>query len=384
MKAPISKPWLVAGTVMVAVAAAALAPTMAHAASDGGPDASPATTVTTVATQLNVPRGIVYDPAGRRVLVAESGVAAADTGPCTTGGQSGLCFGATGSVFSYSLASGSSSRIVTGLPAFSNAAGQFVQGLEDLSLYRGQLTGVFSLSGTTAARAQLGPGAADLGQAVVFGPHGSLRPVADVAAKEAHLYGPDATSNPFGVTTGPFGMLIANAYGTPAAGTLYGGNDILQLRGRSLSQLVAFPQRTLAADPSEVVNSAPDVVIPGPGGAFYVGELTAYPYYPSAADIWRVVPGHAPTLVASGLTKVIDMAFDSQGRLLILESGKRDMAPALLRLNRDGTLTNIPVAGLNVPGGLAITGRDTLYITNNSGGVGGDGQLLKVTVSGGV
>ncbi len=76
-----------------------------------------------------------------------------------------------------------------------------------------------------------------------------------------------------------------------------------------------------------------------PDGAFYVGELTSYPYNAGAADVWRVVPGQKPTVYASGLSKIIDIAFDPQGRLLVLETGGRVAPTALVRINRDGTQT---------------------------------------------
>ena len=75
----------------------------------------------------------------------------------------------------------------------------------------------------------------------------------------------------------------------------------------NLSQLVAFPVRTFDGNS---VDSAPATVVQGPDGAFYVGELTRYPYYAGAADVWRVVPGQKPTVYASGLSKYIDIAFD--------------------------------------------------------------------------
>jgi hypothetical protein len=375
---------------LLAAAAAALATAFLlpgrAAAVAGTPDSGfttgPGTTVQVAATGLNVPRSLVYDREHNRLLIAEAGVAAGNTGPCAAGDAPSICYGATGSVYSFSLdPNGKSGRIITGLPSFSNAAKNFVQGLDGLSLYHGKLTGAFSLSGTVATRTGLGPGAADLGQAVVFGPSGQVTPIADVAALEAKLYGPQAASSPWGVTTGAFGTLIADSDGTPAAGSLYGGNDVLWLRHGDLTQLVAFPQRTLAGTPADTVLASPDAVVQGPDGAFYVGELTSYPYYPGSARIWRVVPGQAPTVYASGLSKVIDFAFDSQGRLLVLENGGRLSPAQLVRVAKDGTQT-VLVGGLNAPDGLVAVNDHTYYVSNIGGGTGGDGQLLKVTVSG--
>lgn len=340
------------------------------------------TTVQVVATGLNVPRGLVYDPESQRLLIAEAGVAAGDTGPCATGaGDIAVCYGGTGSVYSFALNGGRSYRVITGLPSTSDTGQHFVKGLEDLSLFRGKLSGVFGLSGTPATRTGLGPGAAALGQAVVFGRFGSIIPIADVATKETQLYNADMVSDPYGIATGKFGTLIANPSGAPVPDSDYGGNDVLQLKNGNLTQLVAFPARAPAADPSGQIESQPTTVTQGPGGAFYVGELTSYPYYPGEARVWRVVPGQAPTVFASGFSKIIDIAFDSRGRLLVLESGGRLSPAQLIRVDRDGTQTVLASTGLTDPGGLAVVNDHTFYVTNNSGGTGGDGQLLKISVS---
>jgi hypothetical protein len=374
---------MITGAV-AALSITTLIPGRAAAVTKAGHSDSVTVTMQTVATGLNVPRGLVYDPQHNRLLIAEAGVAADDNGPCAAADGGGtLCYGDSGSVYSYSLApGGQSGRIITGLPSEANPAKNFVKGLEGLSLFHGQLTGVFSLSGTLATRTGLGPGAADLGQAVTFGPNGSVTPIADVAAKEAQLYGTNAATDLWGVTTGYYGTVIANEDGTPAPGTLYGGNDILQLNNGNLTQMVAFPQRVSAPNGNATIESAPDTVVQGPDGAFYVGELTSYPYYNGAADIWRVVPGQTPTLFASGFTKVGDLAFTPSGQLLVLEQGHQDTSGSLVMIAPNGTQTTLASTGLVNPVGVAVVNNNTFYVTNVSGGVGGDGELLKITVSG--
>lgn len=365
-----------------ALSATVLIPGRAAAVATARHSDTPTTTLQVVATGLNVPRGLVYDREHNRLLIAESGVAAGNNGPCApVGSNQSLCYGATGSVYSFPLGqNGAPGRIVTGLPSISDSGKKFVKGLEGLSLFRGRLSGVFSLSGPLATRTGLGPGAADLGQAVVFGPGGTVTPIADIAAKEAQLYGADMVSDPWGISTGDFGTLVANSEGTPPSGSEFGGNDILQLKGGDLTQMVAFPQRV---DQNGVVEAGPATVVRGPDGAFYVGELTGFPYYVGEARIWRVVPGQAPTVLVSGLTKVIDIAFDSRGRMLVLEVGKQHLNGALIRIDRDGTQTVLASTGLTDTGGLAVVNDHTFYITNFTGGVGGDGQLVKITVNDG-
>lgn len=373
-----------AAATTAALSTTALLPGKAAAVTSGRHSDPVTTTVQVVATGLNVPKGLVYDREHQRLLIAEAGVAAGDTGPCAPGGGifSGgtMCYGATGSVYSFSLApNGQSGRIVTGLPSISNPAQQFVFGLHDLSLFGGRLRGVFGMFGTTAMRTALGPGAADLGQVVAFGKSGRVTPIADVAALEAQLNGNQAQSNPYGIATGEFGTLIANE-GVPSVGNV-GGDDVLRLKDGTLTQLVAFPPRAPAADPNATVDPVPSSVVQGPDGAFYVSELTSFPTtYVGEARVWRVVPGQAPTVFASGFTTIADIAFDSQGRLLVAQLGPQT---ALIRVNKDGTRTLLASTQLDDPGGIAVINDHTFYVTNNSGGVGGDGQLLKITLSGG-
>ncbi len=53
----------------------------------------------------------------------------------------------------------------------------------------------------------------------------------------------------------------------------------------------------------------------GPDGAWYVSELTGFPFIEGAARIWRIAPGHKPKVWATGLTNVTSMALGRQEAL---------------------------------------------------------------------
>jgi hypothetical protein len=342
-------------------------------------------TIQVVASGLNAPRGLVYDRWTGQVLVAESGVAAGNNGPCAAGeGGTELCYGATGSILDYSTFTGRTHELFTGLASESDTGKTFVLGLHDISLSDGKLTGVFGLLGTPTTRTGLGPGAADMGQLVNFGRDGKVKPIADIASYETAVYGTDEESDPYGVTTGDFGTYISNAGGHAVFGNV-GGNDLLKVTHGKLTTVAAFPQRVPAENPNDIVESVPTDVVRGPDGAFYVGELTGYPYYVGEARVWRVVPGHAPTIYAEGFTNIIDLAFDSRGRLLVLEIAKNgllatDQTGAIIRVDRNGKQTLLASTGMTNPGGIAVVNDHTFYVTNNTSGIGGDGQLLKVHI----
>jgi hypothetical protein len=135
--------------------------------------------------------------------------------------------------------------------------------------------------------------------------------------------------------------------------------------------------------------------VQGPDGAFYVGELTGAAAwdYPGEARIWRVVPGQPPAVFATGFHTIVDLVFDSQGRLIVLETAPNPFDTEgegeLLRLEPDGSRTVIfgpgdgPVtsAVLN-PGGVALVGDNTFYVTTEIASCCSIGQLLRIQVTG--
>ena len=81
--------------------------------------------------------------------------------------------------------------------------------------------------------------------------------------------------------------------------------------------MLPFPIATLPFPPFSQVpaDPVPTSVVKGPDGAFYVSQLTGFPFTPGVANIWRLVPGQTPTVYASGLTNMTDLAFGPDGSL---------------------------------------------------------------------
>jgi sugar lactone lactonase YvrE len=321
------------------------------------------------------------------VLVAEAGIGAGDTGPCGLG-EATLCFGATGSVFQYNLHNGAGRRIITGLPSEATTDGSTVLGLAALSRTGHHLNGVFNLLGTPDTRAAEGPAAGPLGTVARLHRSGKVSPFGDIANYEIQQYGANEESDPYDLIQVHGGTVVANAGGHAVFGNV-GGNDLLFVnRHGQVSTIAAFPQRIPAENPKDIVESVPTAVVQGPDGAFYVGELTGFPYYVGEARVWRVVPGHAPTIFAQGFTNIISMAVDHHGRLIVAEIAEHsllnaDQTGALIRINHDGSQRVLASTGLTNPGGVAVGANDhTFYVTNFTQGNGGTGQLLKVIVHG--
>ena len=383
----------------VALAMAVLPPGVAGAAKpDQGFKVK--TTIQVVAQGLDTPRGVFYDKGTKRVLVAEAG----EGGPSSqAGGTCGAanggaiyCLGMTGAVYAYSTMSGSGSRIAEGLASIANynadgSVKRSVLGIHDVAVRQGTLHGVFGLSGRQFFRdGELGPDAIALSQTVTISQSGVVTPYGDLVAYEEqhnpHFGSPNEIidADPYGMAVGSYGTVVADA----------AGNDLLRVNpDGSIDLLAVFANRDVP-EFNDFIESVPTSVAQGPDGAFYVGELTGFPYYKGKAVVWRVVPGQAPTVYASGFTNIADLTFDDKGRLVVLEMAKEGLfagAPnhngdtvtgRLVRVEKNGSHTTLATTGLSNPGGVAYTGKGVYYVTNGTTGVGDTGELLKITVKG--
>ena len=74
------------------------------------------------------------------------------------------------------------------------------------------------------------------------------------------------------------------------------------------------------------MQAVPTAAAKGPDGAIYVSQLTGFPFPVGGASIWRIVPGHAPTKYATGLTNVTDLAFGRDGSLYAVQITDQGLA----------------------------------------------------------
>ncbi|RZU49444.1 hypothetical protein EV385_1194 [Krasilnikovia cinnamomea] len=366
--------WL---TVLMAAATVAVIASPAPAS----PRASgaPAIRIDVLATGLDNPRGLALGPGGL-ILVTEAG--RAGVGPCVIGGAGAeFCLSATGAVTA--IQHGRQSRIVTGLPSLGTRDASEVLGPHDIAYTSAGLLVTLGLGTDPARRASLGRAGALTGQIVRLTKYGPRR-FADLAAFE-RVNNPDQgqpgtgpDSNPYGLAPAPGGVVATDA----------GGNDLLRIdrKGR-ISTLAVFPVRpTPGPGGAEIpMHFVPTTVVRGPDGAYYVGQLTGFPFPVGGAKVWRVVPGAAPTVYASGFTNIIDIAFDRRGRLIVLEITKNGLlsgspAGALTRVERNGTHTELASAGLVTPTSVAV-GADGSFYVSNKGTLVGVGEVLRIRTS---
>lgn len=381
-----------------AVAAVGLTLVAATTTSPGvaAPGAAPPSDAawTTVATGLDNPRLLSWS--NDRLYVAESG--RGGSGACIPNPEdpeSSVCLGRSGAVTRVILpAKGrpTQKRVITGLPSLAGPGGAQATGPADVVVKGHRWWVTVGLGGTTDQRSHLGRDAARLGTVVtgVLAHRKGRKRVkawsrisADLAAFEGR-YDPDGEgndSNPTGLASVRGGLAVTDS----------GGNDVVLRDARSrLSLISTLPSRMVPAPPflppGEIpMQSVPTSVVQGPDGAYYVSELTGFPFPTDGAVVWRIpADTGTPEVHASGLTAVTDLAW-YRGHLYVVQLVDRGLLSAdpeagvpegsLRRIEADGSST-VVTEGLPAPYGVAFRGG-AAYVTTCTL-CPGDGSVVKV------
>jgi len=347
--------------------------------------------VSVVASHLNNPRGLSPGPGGGLYL-AEAGSGGAS---CVSGGEQGTtCIGLTGS-FDLVTRHGVE-RLVSGLISGSGPGGVGAEGPVSVSRGpSGQFYGLFGLNSNevpppgaipydlrAAALDQLG----HLVQGRGYRPIGDVSDVGDqdyawtvTRTRLAPHDFPDA--NPNGVLVSGGHRYVVDA----------GANLLADVRRDGTIRVLAF----FGVPKGWQSDSVPTCVARGPDGALYVGELLGGFYSPGHARIWRVVPGHAPRVWATGLTAVQGCGFGRDGAFYATEFqvGGLDEGPTanpagdVVRIDRRGHRTHLGVGKLFYPSGFAAGSDGAIYVSNcsiaPSGGMGpqlcpSGGQVVRI------
>ena len=344
--------------------------------------------VSVIATGLNNPRGLNFGADGA-LYVAEAG--SGGVGPCGPGPEGNRCYGTSGSITRIDPQDDSATRVLMNLPSLASPDGSFATGIHDLS-FQGLGNTVFTTgfgghpSDRTANFGAAGMGFARLGRMNALGKVALIHDLGGYEM-ENNPTGDEVDSNPYGTLALPGRTVFADA----------GGNALNQISARGIaSTLSTFPDRMVLAPPFLELpagtlipmDTVPTTVAQGPDGAFYVGQLTGFPFPVDDALIYRVpANGGTPTVHAGGFTSVIDIAFGPDGSMYVVELAKNgllaafidgDWSGALIRVAPDGLRTELATGLLTAPGGVAIGSDGAVYVTNKSI-FSGTGEVIRIS-----
>ncbi|MDX6727658.1 MAG: hypothetical protein QOK49_2463 [Baekduia sp.] len=341
-----------------------------------------------IAGGLDNPRHLAFGE--RDLYVAEAG--RGGDGPCFPGEEGApACLGATGAVTVVDP-DGGQHRLVSGLASLAdkgtgaNAIGPHgidVTGSGRIFLTNGGPTGA-----NRDALAAQNPVADLLGRVLRIGREGDIERLVDVWGFERDnnpdktLGNPAIDSNVVDVLAQHGRLIIADA----------GGNTLLEAgRDGGIDVLSVFGNRQVKGPSGNEVpmQAVPTGVVQGPDGDYFMSQLTGFPFPVGGANVFRVDPHSGEySVFASGFTNIMDLAFDHDGTLWVLEIDHDSLLGgatdgAIYSVDRDGdkTLLDLPPGTLTAPGGITVGNDGVLYVTNKTMSAGG-GEVLRIDVHG--
>jgi hypothetical protein len=326
--------------------------------------------VTVFATGLQYPRGLKFGP-DRNLYVAEAG----SGGSTSTDGicdqvlpPSGPYMGGFTARVSKIASDGTVSTVADNLPSGINAFGD-VLGVADVAFIGNRLYALSAGGGCSH-------GFADNDAAILrVDPDGTTHSIADLSEfqKSHPVANPPVDFEP----DGAWYSMIAQGNQLIAVEPNHGELDSIQASQGVIKRI---------ADISKIQGHSVPTAVASDGTNFFVGNLGVFPIVDGSQVILKITPSGQARIVASGFTTILGLAFDSHGKLYVLENttgGNPYPTPGtgkILRLSSDGSTTEI-ATGLNLPTAMTFGPDGNIYVSSWGFGSPGMGEIDKVTIT---
>lgn len=348
-----------------------------------------------IAGSLSNPRGLAFSPDGS-LYIAEAGTGG--NGACIPGPDGEQCYGTSGAVTKVTFdAEGNvetQQQVATGFASLgAKDTGDNATGPNDITFTStGDMYVLMGLGADPAVRDPSGPLGSDginFGQLVGVDSGGSWSNEVDVAAFEAsdNPDGAQIDSNPFALLAVGETFKVVDAGGNSLLNVDMTGSDGFKAATADISTIAVFPATPVEFPPGSgqmiPLDAVPSAVEIGPDGAYYVSQLTGFPFPLGGASIFRVVPGEDPQIYLSGFTNVLDLAWGPDGSLFVLEMARDslggDPPPVgqIIQVTPYGARSVIASDGLIAPVDMEIGPDHALYVIN-FGPMGNSGQVLRI------
>ena len=119
-------------------------------------------------------------------------------------------------------------------------------------------------------------------------------------------------------------------------------------------------------------------------GNFYLGNLGTFPTVQGSETVWKLTPSGQLSVLATGFTTILGLAFDQQNRLYVLEmsaitGGPAPMTGDIVRIEPNGSRTTI-AAGLSFPTGMTSARTERSTSRTSGSALRPERQVLRIDV----
>jgi hypothetical protein len=328
--------------------------------------------VSVFATGFNNPRGLKFGPDGK-LYVAEGGAGGSRStvGICPQVPGAGPYTGGFTGRISKVDANGVVTTVADHLPSSQTnpQLGSLVSSVADLAFIDGTLYAVLSGAGCSHGLVGTNNGV------IRVNSDGSWTQIADLSTfQKKH---PTKTHQPddFEPDGTWYGMTVAN-------GVLYA----VEPNHGELDSITTSGRIHRVSDISLTQGHIVPTAIAYDGSNFFVGNLDTFPIKDGSSKIMKITPDGVLITMYINFTTVLGLAFDSRGRLYVLENTTGNPFPTpgtgkILRIDGQYAVTEI-ATGLTLPTAMTFGPDGNLYVSNVGFGPPpmGLGQVLKVTI----